>query len=174
MKGGEDLLQYEPARYDPESSEELLGCHRGDNEYLNIVNPQPEMHYYWERAKRGDRRVLRRLRESFEVVTDAHPESLPSLPGHPDLGLGNLDSTLEAAGVVLMRIPIHKYREKEAARAAAAARPMELAATGSTFTDRDRWGMTAGDGGPIYRRLRDHGITRTSHGRGVQFADPGE
>jgi hypothetical protein len=88
------------------NTDEAIGTHRGNSEALNIRNPQPGFHYYYERSKPAN--ILRRLNEKWEFVKDTDPEQWGAqLP--PEVGQA-LDGLKAYGDVVLMRIHEDNYR----------------------------------------------------------------
>ncbi len=101
LSGGGDRRLLRPV----EHNEGVRGSHRGDSEALNVKNAQPGFHYRYD----PERRLRKRINEGYEIVTDG-PESWGA-----DLPAGvakQLDNIRAFKDVILLRIPIEKYREK--------------------------------------------------------------
>lgn len=152
MQPGAPLKWCKPTN--PHKSESL-GNHKGDFEALNIKNPQPGMHYFW--AKKTASSVRRFMRYGFEVVQAEDPEEfgarLPEKVG------ALLDGATAYSDVVLMRIPLERYRQfrnqrKQLVEAKREASTQAYLAAGK---EREReLGHRAPRRGPTYHKLVSH------------------
>ena len=113
IEGGGDRKDLRPQE---PNNPKVKGSHRGPFEALNVRNPQPDYHYYYERRKPGN--VLKRLNEGWEVVQDSDPEQWGAdMP--PEVGK-MLDGVKAFGDVILMRMRGDKFREFRAQREALA------------------------------------------------------
>ncbi len=142
---------------------ERLGNHRGPNEALNVIGAVPGFHYYYE-ARKGSN-VLRRVSQGYEVVTAEMPERFGA---HlPDPVSKQLDGITAFSDVILMRIPIEKYKKIRAAQDQEARERFE--ASTSTYLDQGqdqtaRLGHRAPKGGnDVYFKRPDHGVEIKDH-----------
>lgn len=121
MQGGMKREWAKP--YNPNAGPgQPIGSHRGHMSALNIRNPRPGMHYAY--AHRGDlyRGLTNEMRwKGFQPVARSSGVSIGAdLP--PEFGAPT-DSLVTAGNLVLMEIPIERYRanqrDENARRAAA-------------------------------------------------------
>jgi hypothetical protein len=152
MQPGAPLEWCEPV--DPGS--DVLGDHRGNTEALNIRNARPGFHYYY--GLNNPNQALRLLEQGFELVGADDPEQFgaqfPEAVGTP------LDGLRAFNDVVLMRIPLDKYRLLRAERAenARAAREAPTQAFLSRGQEMNRiLGSKAPKDGDSYYKIPGHG-----------------
>lgn len=104
LGGAGDLKDLRPVQH----KRNVLGNHKQSSSHLNVENPQPGFSYRYEVAKRNH--IRRRVHQGYEVVTGEHGERWGD---QLDMDHGRaLDSTMQSADVILMRIPHEKLREQ--------------------------------------------------------------
>jgi len=143
---------------------DVLGSHRGQHEALNIRNAQPGFHYYWARRKASD--VQRFLNAGWLVVgADPNDKEQYGADLLPRIQEG-LDGTKPYQDVILLKIPVSKYKQILAQREAD--NKAAIGASSAAFEERGRElaiSLGTSDGRPIYAK----NIRRTGHG--TQFSD---
>lgn len=137
--------------------DEVLGCHRGVSEGLNIRNPQPGFHYYYIRAEPNMAR--RYINMGYEVVTSEYPEQ-PGIKALPQAVQSMMDGERAFKDVMLVRIPVEIYREHQAEkrrRAEASLRSASDAFQAKGERAAEALGRGAGKHENVYYQTRDHG-----------------
>ena len=94
-----------PLTHDPHAP--VRGSHRGASAALNISNPIPGMHYYWERRDRN--RLVMRAAQGWQV-TPADSQEMMGLNSDPNIGHA-LDTAPLQQDVLQMRMPESKYAQ---------------------------------------------------------------
>lgn len=151
LGGGGDRRDLRPVNH----YRNIIGNHKGSSSHMNVENPQPGYSYRYELAKRN--KVRQRMHQGWELVNATHQEKWGDKMDSMGRGTG-MDSSMQTADVVLMRIPHDKLRElREEKR-----RRAELALKGaeSDYLDRgermrDRMGNLA-PSDPLHYRRGDH------------------
>lgn len=155
IQGGRPLRFIRPNLPD---DEETLGCHRGSFEALNVRNPQRGVRYFYQRKDPSC--ILRSLNKGAKVVTSDDPEGWGAdLP--ESVGL-QLDGVHAFHDVVLMKIPLDKYRQLKAERLER--RRAALEANYLAFKERERERLQSlhyhqrPDGRELYYKHSSHGV----------------
>jgi len=151
LQGGGSLEWTRPI--DP--SDDVVGCHRGNHEALNIRNAQPGFQYYYVRATPS--KVLQFQNRGWEVLTSDHPERWGA--ELPDIIQQQLGSVRAYQDVIPVRIPLEIYRRNRAMQDALARAsregPSEAYLEKSASRERQLAGRTGNR--PVYFSRGDHG-----------------
>ena len=149
LSGGGDLKDLRPIQH----RKNILGNHKQSSSHLNVENPQPGFSYRYEVAKRNH--VRRREHQGYRVVTGEDGERWGDMM---DADRGRpLDSAMQSADVVLMKIPhrllAEQRREKQ--------RQAELALKGAETDyldrgERTRERLPGNQPDSLYYRRGDH------------------
>lgn len=118
ISGGANRFDLRPVRH----SQDYMGNHKAHFMAMNICNPKPGYHYYYQTTGRGGGNILRYQQLGYEMVKSTDQERWGAeLP--PEIAR-EVDTVKAFGDVVLMRIPVEKYREirKRKARDARIAR----------------------------------------------------
>jgi hypothetical protein len=156
---GEDNALYRPLDQSGNYTPGARGCHRGHMESLNVINPQPGMHYWYARTDPSS--LDRAERRGWEFVKLTDPERMGE-EKRPDRVAAGLDTTLTRNDIVLCRMPDSRYRKL---REQIAQLTEGTGGDGSSeFMERGRPLQEAyGRGEPIYFRGAGHGFRHVEH-----------
>ena len=111
---------------------EAMGCHRGDYEFYNVINPQPGMKYY--HGLRTESGIRRGALRGWSVVPPDDPARMGNRVD-PNFQAAGLDGYQTAGETVLMHMPEERYRQLCALREAANERMRQDNARGFTESD---------------------------------------
>lgn len=112
LQAGDNFAWYKPVDL---GNTETIGNFVGDHEALNVSGAQADFHYYYQRNKPDA--VIRFLNKGWSVVGDNDPEKFGD--GRVSWKVQTSLGTERAyQDVILMKIPLSKYREQQEAHQA--------------------------------------------------------
>lgn len=135
--GGKDCIDLAPLDYagsrDLDTMDESMGCHVGKYEGLNILNPQPGWHYHY--VPSTPEAVLGARQGGGRIATTEDPE-LSAYNAMVGADETPLDSHVGFPGLLLVKTPIERERQRRQEIAERAHRMLKGSEIESAFASR--------------------------------------
>ena len=151
ISGGGSREELIPLKLD----DETYGTHRGPAAGLNVSNLRPNLHVYWEAA--DESKIRWRMNEGWHVIPPDAPER-SGLEQDPNFGHA-LDTVQRRQDVVLMGIPLDKYRERKKEQAAQRQANKDGVAE-AWLSKGEPLSQRYGSGAPVYYKAGQHRIVK--------------